>query len=228
MPLSHNPLVWIVREAQRAGLNFDAEKMHELKCGGAMDYDGEDGPDFRRARDPTVPEVQITGAESPETSKRDWEPTGRPEREIRRADLHEHLHDAATQGLIHDCLMFKQGLPTTSVISWKIMEYLPFRRMDLQPDNSWKSIRWPLPKGEVRDIPDGAWIHSSALKRMEHNPNYRPGNLIVGGGGRGVRVAPAEYGMGEWVIFKDEGDPISECLVRKNKTCTEQNGHKEE
>lgn len=31
-PLSHGPLVWMVREAQRAGLEFDGEKMLELKC----------------------------------------------------------------------------------------------------------------------------------------------------------------------------------------------------
>ena len=29
-----------------------------------------------------------------------------------------------------------------TVAMWKIMEYLPFRRMDLQEDGSWKAIRW--------------------------------------------------------------------------------------
>lgn len=47
------------------------------------------------------------------------------------------------------------------------MEYLPFRRMDLQEDGSWKAIIWPLPKGEVRDIPNNALIHGSVIKRME-------------------------------------------------------------
>ena len=77
------------------------------------------------------------------------------------------------------------------------MEYMPFRRMDLQADDSWKSIRWPLPKGEVRDIPDGAWIHGSVIRRMHADSMYRPGNLIVGGGGRGVRIAPPHYGTGK-------------------------------
>ena len=86
-----------------------------------------------------------------------------------------------------------------------------------RPDNSWQSIRWPLPKGEVRDMPDDALIHTSALRRMEANPNYRPGNLIVGGGGRGVKKAPAEYGMGQWDIACEEGDPIGECVTRKAK-----------
>jgi hypothetical protein len=95
------------------------------------------------------------------------------------------------------------------------MERIPFKRMDLQLDNSWKSIRWPLPCGEVRDIPAGAVIHNSALRRMEHDPKYRPGNLIIGGGGRGVRVAPPKYGMGEWDILREEGDPVGECVVKR-------------
>ncbi|KAI9695136.1 MAG: hypothetical protein M1820_008904 [Bogoriella megaspora] len=101
---------------------------------------------------------------------------------------------------------------------WNIMEYLPFRRMDLQADGSWKSINWPLPMGEVRDIPDDALIHGSVIKRMQTDPKYRPGNLICGGGGRGVKKAPAKYGMGEWKVFKEEGDIVGEVYVRANRT----------
>src|SRR4051794_12610625 len=88
--------------------------------------------------------------------------------------------------------------------------------MDLLPDGSWKPIRFPLPRGDVRDIPDDVKIHNSVLRRMEADPKYRPGNLIVGGGGRGVRVAPEEYGMGEWVVVREQGNPVGECLVKKN------------
>jgi hypothetical protein len=87
--------------------------------------------------------------------------------------------------------------------------------MDLQPDNSWKSISWPLPKGEVRDIPEGAWIHCSAIRRMEARKDYRPGNLIVGGGGRGVKTAPAKHGIGRWEIIQGEGDSVEEVHLRK-------------
>lgn len=54
---------------------------------------------------------------------------------------------------------------------------------------------------------------------MENNPNYRPGNLICGGGGRGYITAPKEAGIGEWVIAGEEGDIVGErvTMVRKPK-----------
>jgi hypothetical protein len=95
------------------------------------------------------------------------------------------------------------------------MEYMPFRRMDLCEDGTWKAITWPLPKGETRDIPSNAVIHSSVIKRMLADPTYRPGNLIVGGGGRGVRRAPKDLGIGRWVVSCEDGHPVGECLIRK-------------
>lgn len=97
------------------------------------------------------------------------------------------------------------------------MEYLPFRRMDLQPNGTWKSITWPLPKGEVRDIPDDVVIHNSVVRRMEFDASYRPGNLIVGGGGRGIRRAPVSEGMGRWKVIREKGDLIGECFVRDGR-----------
>ena len=64
-------------------------------------------------------------------------------------------------------------------------------------------------------MPANAKIHSSAIRRMEADERYRPGNLIVGGGGRGVRRAPKEKGIGQWEVLKDEGDPVGEVYVRK-------------
>lgn len=71
---------------------------------------------------------------------------------------------------------------------------------------------------EPRDIPYDAKIHHSAIRRMEADENYRPGNLIIGGGGRGVAVAPKELGIGQWEVLKDHGDPISETWIRKRST----------
>ena len=187
--LSHGPLVWMVREAQKAGLRFIPEKMVHLEC--CEDY--------------TLVTQGNDGASGSQL----------PAKPVNPKTLPQILHSAATQGRIHDCLEFNNGLSRNSVLSWKMMEYLPFRRMDLRPDGSWKSIRWPLPKGEVRDMPDDAWVHNSALRRMEANENYRPGNLIVGGGGRGVRRAPKHLGIGEWQVLKGEGDPTGEIFVRK-------------
>lgn len=208
--LSHVPLVWLVREARKAGLPFDEEKLRAFNC-----YDdltdirpssqavGSDGQAF--------PRVLVTASSNTEVPQVDL---SEPPPSSSLGYL-EALETAATRGRIHDCLSFKQGLPVLSVISWRIMEHLPFRRMDLQPDGSWKPIRWPLPRGEVRDIPDQAHIHRSALRRMAADPNYRPGNLIIGGGGRGIRVAPKEAGMGRWTVVGEEGDPVGEVYIRE-------------
>ncbi|ETI23807.1 hypothetical protein G647_05613 [Cladophialophora carrionii CBS 160.54] len=181
--LSHTPLVWMLHEAQRAGLKFDPGKMARLGCSPhAVDEFGE------RIEDTTTRQAFI-----------------------------ERLESSFTDSVAHDCLQFGSGLPRGTVSFWKMMEYLPFRRMDLQ-DGKWKAIRWPLPMGETRDIPDDAQIHISVIRRMQANPHYRPGNLIVGGGGRGVRKAPEKYGIGEWLPHRDEGDIIRHTVVRKKRS----------
>jgi hypothetical protein len=129
--------------------------------------------------------------------------------------FHASLHESGTAGFIHDCLEFGGGLPFFSVLSWKLMEYLPFKRMDLKKDGSWVAIRYPLPGGETRDIPFDAKIHNSAIKRMQQDPSYRPGNLIIGGGGRGVKIAPKKYGIGHWDPLNNEDDPVKGTYVRK-------------
>ena len=218
--MSHGPLVWIVREARKAGLRLDYEAMRKMKCCDD-DFDNVDTwkATVNSSNHVPVPELKVTDVGSPgrESSPAyGVGPEANGEAKITSA-FKQALHKAATHGKLHDCLLFNNGLPPASVISWKIMEYLPFRRMDLQPDGTWLSISWPLPKGEVRDIPDGAWIHSSALQRMNADKDYRPGNLIIGGGGRGVRKAPPELGIGQWDVLREKGDPVGEVWVKKNK-----------
>lgn len=88
--------------------------------------------------------------------------------------------------------------------------------MDLQADGSWKAIRWPLPRGEVRDVPKDAKIHHSVLERMDYDHTYRPGNLIMlGTGGRGHRKAPHHLRKGEWVSWKNKDDPVGEIYISK-------------
>ncbi|KAL8842634.1 MAG: hypothetical protein Q9170_000409 [Blastenia crenularia] len=228
--LSHGPLVWMIREAQRAGLKLDREQMLSLHCcdEDPRMLDAVFPAAAAPANEQQIPTFHVTTPSQPnifrsphsEHEQPGWHAGLEPE-PARRSEFHQRLHIAATKGVLHDCLEFNNGLPPGSVLSWKIMEYLPFRRMDLQPDGSWKAITFPLPLGEVRDIPEDAKVHHSAIRRMEANENYRPGNLIVGGGGRGVRRAPKELGIGEWVAHKNKGDPVGEVLVRKGKSLDE-------
>lgn len=221
----------MIREAQRAGLEFDRDQMLNLHC---CDEDPRMlDAIFPNTANPVneqpLPTFNITAPSNPdifqsphsEKEHPGWHAGLEPEAP-KMSEFHRRLHTAATKGILHDCLVFNQGLPHGSVLSWKIMEYLPFRRMDLQPDGSWKAITFPLPMGEVRDMPEDAKIHHSAIRRMEVDENYRPGNLIVGGGGRGVRKAPKELGIGQWVVHKNKGDPVGEMLVRKGKSLDEE------
>lgn len=57
------------------------------------------------------------------------------------------------------------------------------------------------------------------------NHRYRPGNLLVGGGGRGVRVAPEHLGTGEWEVVHDKGNMVGEVLVKKS-ACKQDAGEK--
>ena len=201
--LSHAPLLWMIREARKAGMPFNETALED--AGYILD-DIEEDPDTVADPPEPVPEIRIDGAPS-EKKRRDNVLTAG----------HDLLHIASTRGMIHDSLQFKRGTAGTGVIGWRIMEYLPFRRMDLKSDGTWAPIRWPLPFGEVRDIPEDAWIHSTALKRMHADEGYRPGNLIIGGGGRGTRVAPKRYGKGNWKVLRERGNPVGEVIIRVPK-----------
>jgi uncharacterized protein (DUF2235 family) len=212
-PLSHAPLVWMVQEAQRAGLVFDERKLKQFEC--CEEFSGDVSPicetfAFQHHKELEKVTIEVHGNSQSATKGE------KTQGSTRCTSFRTALEHSSTQGSLHDCLEFGGQLPPISVLMWQVMEYLPFRRMDLQKDGSWKPIRWPLPRGEVRDIPDDALIHNSAIRRMETDPKYRPGNLIVGGGGRGVRKAPEHFGTGEWVVIQDEGHPVQEIYMRKS------------
>lgn len=228
---SHIPLVWMVREAMKAGLTFDLVKVREMGCAEALDEVNpvqqpaiEDGGEiWHNAEAQPVPEITFqnsftaTGESSKEKeiSQPSASEVSNNGGTAQPLSFHEMLHQCHHAG-IHDSLQFDCGLHWSTVLSWKIMEYIPFRRMDLASDGSWKPIRWPLPCGEVRDIPDNARVHGSVIRRMEVNEKYRPGNLIIGGGGRGVRIASADaWKPDEWECVAEKGDPVGEIWVRK-------------
>lgn len=308
-PASHIPLCWMVREAMRAGLYFDPDKIQAMGCVDLMDkMDIEHGPGIkcdenehlggpaatnangvtkactcshgngnsngRNQVDPqTIPNITVRSPSTPKifqqsswkldsfsskdknkdgksSSHKDKEGTdpdanrpadpkdddgpkspttsnggtsssssSGPESCLVHIPSHSPFHQMITHchtARIHDSLSFSCGLSFGSVLAWKAMEYLPFRRLDLSEDGSWKPIRWPLPCGEVRDIPENARVHGSVIKRMQMDEGYRPGNLIIGGGGRGVRKAGAEHGIGEWVCVKERGDLIGEVWMKRS------------
>ncbi|KAK3900042.1 hypothetical protein C8A05DRAFT_17603 [Staphylotrichum tortipilum] len=241
---SHVPLVWMVHEAMKAGLHFDLDKVRDMGCvealdgacmtAAGMDVAVENPPLMNEAEsaDPPqggtiIPNIMVR---SPSTitpklaqeesidppANADVSSTSSSSQSASDAPptFQEMMHKAHT-ALIHDSLAYGGGLGWSAVLGWKIMEYLPFRRMDLQDDGSWRPIRWPLPCGEVRDIPENARVHGSVIRRMQLEKSYRPGNLIIGGGGRGVRHAPSKYGIGDWVCVEKEGCPIAEVWVRR-------------
>jgi hypothetical protein len=117
------------------------------------------------------------------------------------------LQVGGTKGKIHDLLCYGNGRSPISVLSWRLIEYLPLRRMELQPSGDWEAKRWPPPRGETRDIPLGANIHASAIQRMKDDPSYRPDNLTLG------HDTP-NGGIGNWVVSAYEGDPVRETYVR--------------
>lgn len=198
-PLSHIPLAWMVKEAKIAGLHFDSIKLKNFEC------DSESEDSFTESEDKTFAAIEANHDQNHDHG-------------LPKTSFHRALKHSGENGIVHDCLRFGGGLPSLSTISWWIMEYLPFRRMDLQPDGSWKPINWPLPYGEVRDIPEDAEIHASVIRRMEIDPSYRPGNLIVGGGGRGMKRAPEKYGIGKWAVLSNEGDPLRETYRRQKES----------
>lgn len=222
--LSHAPLVWMVQAAQAAGLELDPAKMKQFEC--LEEFEGDYSPirDNRKwekswCEDPAHEHDhdQPNGQQKEKNNGMYTAANGEVKQPTKSSQRFKAaLYTSSTEGLLHDCLSFGNGLPPLSVLTWKMMEYMPFRRMDLQEDGSWEPIRWPLPCGEVRDMPPDAQIHVSAIRRMKRDPNYRPGNLILGGGGRGIRRAPEEAGTGEWVVKAHGGDPVREIYVRKS------------
>jgi uncharacterized protein (DUF2235 family) len=204
--LSYVPLLWMVHNAQLAGLRFDTSKLAHFDCmTPAQVAQSRHG---KSSKDPSHPRATSSGKQF-SNGKQHASASTIPE---------ALLEKASAEGKIHDCLRFGSGPSWVSVLSWKMMEYLPFRRMDLQEDGSWKPVMWPLPRGEVRDMPDDAKVHVSAIRRLHVNGNYRPGNLIIGGGGRGKLKASKDEGTGEWVVDGNKGCPLQETYVRKPKS----------
>ncbi|KAG5951060.1 hypothetical protein E4U53_003853 [Claviceps sorghi] len=233
---SHVPLAWMVREAIKAGLAFDMPNVIDMGCQDAADHQIRPSARDARTSRASRPAIQVqdeaghiqhglpNSQSSPSMDEAEFQ-TAHAAQETASSPMspfHEMMHRAHT-ALIHDSLEYGGGLGAMAVTAWKFMEYLPFRRMDLQPNGSWKPIRWPLPCGETRDIPDNVRVHGSVIRRMNEDKTYRPGNLIIGGGGRGVRRAKPDDGIGDWICVAEPGDPVGEIWTKRPRG--DRNGH---
>jgi len=155
----------MIREAQRAGLHFDPVKLKALNC--APDEDENLGQPQQRDNDAgDIPDIEINPP-SPDInfdfrndSKTTDGSTQPPMQQPKASEDVAHnapdestflkiLHHASTKSTVHDVLIFGGGETRFSVMSWWILEILPFRRLDLRPNGSWQSIRWPLPRGKL-------------------------------------------------------------------------------
>ncbi|OGM48983.1 hypothetical protein ABOM_003094 [Aspergillus bombycis] len=215
-PLSHIPLVWMVQEAQQAGLQFDEQKLKRFECreesfsefshirAGSRHSEHLSLSPNRHSGGLTSTQRVASDSTLSQTHLSSWS-----------SSYHTALELSTNQGLLHDALAFNNGLSKVSVIKWRLMEYLPFRRMELQPDGSWRAVQWPPSRGTSRNIPESAQIHVSVRGRINANPNYRPGNLILGDGGRHIRRVSSEHNIGEWSAKRYEGDPVRCVLERK-------------
>ncbi|KAK5659302.1 hypothetical protein OQA88_1395 [Cercophora sp. LCS_1] len=147
MSLSHLPLMWMVRAAMKAGLQFDMKKLAQVEI-------------TAHGLGSMHPDDLLTSSGETTSAK------------VQRLMAQQH-HDMLSKG------------PQTSwrtALRWKVMEWLPVRRMDLRRDGKWVPKRWPPSRGELRDIPVDAKVHGSVIRRMQVNPGYRPHNVVLGGG----------------------------------------------
>jgi uncharacterized protein (DUF2235 family) len=117
--LSKYPLLWMIDEATKCGLQVNQATVNQLAWG------------IQRKGSPysyVVPDV--------------------------RGDLHNSLSGA-----------------------WWILEYLPKSAKYREWPERRAYFGWYIPDAEPRFIPDGAFIHESAVLRMDALPGYRPVNL---------------------------------------------------
>ncbi|KAL1858166.1 hypothetical protein Daus18300_010047 [Diaporthe australafricana] len=82
----------------------------------------------------------------------------------------------AMKAVIHDSLALGSGTSFFKVVLWKLMEWLPFiTRWELEM-HGWENVRFPLNRGNTRDIPKEAVLHESLLWRLKNVTNYCPEN----------------------------------------------------
>lgn len=136
VPLSHLPLAWIMLGAIKSGLRFNEDKMKKLGC---WEYTMEAAGKTNALN---VPTIEISDAPDKTPEQQEIDDRLSKDMKIAMETTFKERMQRAIMGKIHDCLEFGQGTPRIAVLIWRMMEWLPFRRMDLLEDGSWKPIRW--------------------------------------------------------------------------------------
>lgn len=128
----------MLREARKAGLPLNEQGLFERK------YALCDCLDISTEHETLQPAFHANG-----------EPAD-PGPALDREEFSQWIQTASTEGKLRDSVAFNRGVGTVSALGWRMMECLPIKRMDLEPDRTWAPIRWPLPRAEPRDIPKEA------------------------------------------------------------------------
>ncbi|POR35033.1 Uncharacterized protein TPAR_04774 [Tolypocladium paradoxum] len=103
--------------------------------------------------------------------------------------------DQALRGVIHDSLRFGHGTGFFTVLLWKFLgkhiattlgsagpsmlmptEWFPLITRWELVGNVWVNVRFPLNKGDTRDVPTDAVLHESLLWRLHNDSSYQPSN----------------------------------------------------
>ncbi|KAI9695135.1 MAG: hypothetical protein M1820_008903 [Bogoriella megaspora] len=123
-PASHIPLVWMVREARRAGLPFDEVKVAALNCWNERDVHA----DQKLTRQAEIPSIDIQPASPPgqinyPIGKSEPAPNGsgtdtEPDYEKHMSPFHRNLHSLIKEGRLHDSLRFSSGSKSSTVVSY--------------------------------------------------------------------------------------------------------------
>jgi uncharacterized protein (DUF2235 family) len=146
---SHVPLVWMVHEAMKAGLHFDPDKLREMGCVEVLEEDEpcmasgnqesgdsapQEGADATNdgAEPPPVPNIMVrspsvstpklfqqSGSSDPSNASSSSQNPAPP----RPPTFREMMHKAHV-ARIHDSLEFGGGLSWSSVMAWKMMEWV--------------------------------------------------------------------------------------------------------
>ena len=137
-PISDIALSWMVREARKAGMPFDEEKVQ------ASNLFAEDPGPSPDVQPKDTPQLKVEGEPVHESDL--------SRSKMQSATWHEEMHRLAAKGRLHDSLTFGGGLSRLAVCAWQLMEFMPFRRMDLQQDgkSAFKSARTTLITEQAR------------------------------------------------------------------------------